>query len=261
MKKIFFKTTIFLAGLFIIIFTIIIIPAKSDAINVFLSSITNSSSYGRNSTNSGSPEILPAIASAQTPSSHTKLVLGDSVCFRLFRNMQDVNDDYLFLGTNQAIGMSGQYLLAKEFIDSHENVTDIYLIMLPLSFNYDFNTTYGYPYAIMPFAETNLLNNLDLQTLESAQNAYGEFFLRKEIVEIIDYSDINRKLYLNSLAKFFIAPEQNQNTISQMTQNNLSQLIDLCQGNGIKLHILPGPLPDTEQKHSFIEEQKQELMN
>lgn len=261
MRRLVVKTSVFLCGLAIMLLACVVLPSKSTFVNSFLGKITNSSSYSREATNGGPTEIIPSIELAQEKSQHTKLVLGDSVCFRLFRGLQDVNDEYLLLGTNQAVGMTGQYLLAEQFIINHDNVTDIYLIMIDGSFDFDYGVDYGYQYAIMPFVETDLFYRLDPISIKAAEDMFGEVFLRKDIVELIDYSDTNRKLYLNYLSENAVSPVSSKEYTSDIVAENLKRLQSLCVEKDIKLHVLPGPMPETEERKELLVKQEEEFVN
>lgn len=138
MRKFLLKAVIFMGGLFAIILFFVVAPSKNELFNTFIGKISNSSEYSRYVSDGGTASIIKMIDRAQESGSHTKLVLGDSVCYRLFRGLDETNDEYLMIGTNQAVGVTGQYLLADQFIENHENVTDIYLVMVCNSWRTDF---------------------------------------------------------------------------------------------------------------------------
>ena len=192
----------FFCGLFVICFVFVFSSSKSNILNDFLGEITNSREYDRQEVNGGPFEIIPFIERAQQDSTHTKLILGDSVTRKVFNSLQNSNEDYLILGTNQAITMTGQYLLAEEFIKSHDEVSDIYIVFIPGSFATGFTYTYGYQYAVMPFVETDIFSNLDADTVLLAEETYGSLLLKKRVVEMVDYSQMNRKIVLNLLYEF-----------------------------------------------------------
>lgn len=258
MKRLVLKACIFLSGLFVVIFASIYISSKSNLLSEFFGKITNSSSYSRERVNGGPVEIIPSIQLAQEQNEYTKVVLGDSVCNRVFNELRDVNDEYLLLGTNQGIGMTGQYLLAEQFLENHDNVTDIYVIMVWHSLDYDFGLKYGYQYAVMPFVETNLFDRLDVDTVLAAEETYGKLFLNKKIVNMIDYSEMNRKIYLNLLYEYSHEPVSESEYLSDIVMRNLLRLDQLCKEHDVALHVLPGPMPDTEENRTAVEEQQKE---
>ncbi len=258
MRRLLLKTIIFTCILFSFIAICILISSKSDLLNHFFGKITNSTSYDREEVNGGPAEIIPSIEMVQKKDQYTKLVIGDSVCCRVFNGVRGYNKDYLMLGTNQAISMTGQFLLAKEFINNHPTATDIYIIVIPSSFQSDFDLKLGYQYAVTPFVETNLFNNLDLDIIQRAESVYGKYFIQSEIVRCIDYSEMNRKIYLNLLYKYGKNPKNEGLFISDSTIIALKRLDGMCKENNVKLHILPGPIPENQDNH-FIISQKAEF--
>lgn len=259
MKKNVFRLVIFFCGLFVICSASILISSKSDILNTFFGRITNSGEYDREEVNGGPFEIIPFIERVQQDSTHTKLILGDSVTRKVFNGLQNSNEDYLVLGTNQAITMTGQYLLAEEFIKNHENVSDIYIIFIPGSFATGFTYTYGYQYAVMPFVETDIFSNLDADTIQLAEETYGSFLLQKNVVEMVDYSQMNRKIVLNLLYEFGEMPEGEYEYIADPAVRCIKRLQETCEKKNINLHFLPGPIPDREDIRQMVEIQKEEF--
>ena len=260
MKKLIVKASIFFSGLIIVLLSCVVISSKSELFSEFFGKLTNSSSYSREKVNGGPVEIIPSIQLAQEQNQYTKIVLGDSVCNRVFNGLRGVNDEYLLLGTNQGIGMTGQYLLTEQFLQNHKNVTDVYIIMVWHSLDYDFGLKYGYQYAVMPFVEMDLFDNLDSETIEAAEKTYGEMFINKKIVNMIDYSEMNRKLYLNLLYEYSHEPVSESQYLSDIVMRNLQRLNKLCEEQGVNLHVLPGPLPDTEENRIAVIEQQKEAV-
>lgn len=259
MKRFVLKVCIFSCGLLFAILFLVIAPSKNEAFNVFLGKLTNSSDYSRYVKNGGSVSVTKAIEAVQQESSHTKLVLGDSVCYRLFNGVEELNEEYLLLGKNQALGMTGQYLLAEQFVETHENVTDIYIIMINGTLDYNFGINWGYQYGVMPFVENGLFDKLDDESIKVAEQTYGKIFLEEEMVNIVDFSETNRKIYLNLLLKYGQEPDSSGEYTSDLVITNLKRLKQLCDGKNINLHVLPGPMPDTEERRIVLAEQQKEF--
>lgn len=247
MKRFYLK-----AVLFLVLFTAAVIGLEALSIHeeyrMFIARLTDSEEYITE--NTGSDEIKPYIAKVQEENAFTKLVIGDSVCHQMYKGLQEYNEDCCIVGSNAAITLAGQYILAKEFLDSHENATDIYLILIPTALQQGFDTKYGYQYVVMPFVETGTVQNLDPETIGQLENIYGRFFMNKKIVELIDRSAVNRKLYLNELARR-VKVEQ-QPGLSDVSARYLEKLIRLCEAENVNLHLYPGPLADTDNKRSFV---------
>jgi len=211
-------------------------------------------SYDLITVNVGPDEIKPYIDKVQTDDNTTKLIIGDSVCHQMFNGLQEYNSDISIVGSNAAITMTGQYILAEEYIKYHADVTDIYLIVLPDSLARTFDTSYGYQYAVMPFVETETLALLDSRTIRQMESVYGKFFMKPSIVNAIDKSGINRKLYLNLLRDYRNGYQSKERL--EIAEQYIGKIYELCEKNHIDLHLYPGPVSDT--KTESIESMKEE---
>ncbi len=203
--------------------------------------------------NIGSYQISPAIRSVSEESDHTKLVIGDSVCNQIFEPFRDMNDDYLIVGTNAGVSMMGQYILAELFMGSHPNATDIYIVAIPGSFSIGVRSRHTFSYLVEPFGKEGLLDRLNDDTIEELGKVYGKAALNRRVVRFLDDSCINNKLFLyHAQAKLKKEPED-PGAISKEAFTYLLKLKDECEKNGVKLHILPGPVKDTDGSHGRYE--------
>lgn len=259
MKKFWIKAVLFVFGLSILLLLLDLLSARNDDFSAFFGKITNSSDYSRYTGNTGTTEILPCIAKAQWEDGCNKLIIGDSVCYLLYNDLQNVNQDYSIIGTNRAVTMTGQYILAEQFLENHPQATDIYLILILPSFDSYFDQIYGYQYAVMPFVKTDTFALLEDSTIKQAEDTYGEWFISKRAVELIDASCVNRKLYMNAMSKFGKNPQTGGDKVSDQTVLYLNKLANLCEEKKVTLHILPGPLIDTEERHAQEARQRQEF--
>lgn len=196
----------------------------------------------------GSDEIKPYIEKVRLRDRTTILILGDSVCNQMFGSLQDLNNDICIAGTNSAITMAGQYILAKEYIENHENASAIYLFLLPGSLEVTFTTTLGYQYTVMPFVETNTLSILDIETITKMQSVYGKTFMKRNVVEIIDQSAVNRKLYLNLLNQY--QEDYHQISRYEIADQYLKKIYEICDQKGIELYLIPGPVAETQKEYT-----------
>lgn len=255
------KRFIIKAAFFIFIFCSLVIgldllSARNTDFSEFLGKLTNSSEYSRYYGNTGTTEIIPVIEKVQQNDSYTKLIIGDSVCFQLFNDLQPVNEEYCIAGTNRAITLTGQYILTEEFLANHPNATDVYLILIPDTFDAYFDNTFGYSYAVMPFVQTDTFSLLDQNTIETAEETYGKLFIRKDIIDFIDYSCINRKLYFNYVKEYVEAPENGIEIASKQAVQYLTKISSLCQEHNVTLHLLPGPIADSKERHEQLNRQE-----
>ena len=249
MRKFYLKVIVFIGLYLTVVFAFLVLSAQ-EKWSMLIADATLSGEYAYE--DFGAAEIVPYIRRVQEQGEHTKLVIGDSVCNQIFERYYDINDVYCISGTNQAISLAGQYILAEEFIKSHKEIKDIYLFLVMGSLATDYGVQLGYQYAVMPFVETETIDNLDKDTLAKIADIYGGIFCRKEVVEMIDASPLNMKLYLNLLVeKQRIFPAESGALISDETYKYLEKIYLLCEENEITLHLVPGPHADTERQHKL----------
>ena len=222
----------------------------SEDYRYFMARVTDSEEFI--TVNTGSDEIKPYIAKVQEQNGYTKLIVGDSVCHQMFNGLQEYNEEYCIVGSNAAITMAGQYILIEQFLENHEQVTDIYLIILPSALQSTFDTQYGYQYTVMPFVETDTLKLLDDNTIRQMESVYGKLFMDEKIVRLIDRSGFNRKVYLNELADR--VKVKSEGPVSNASVQYLEKIKMLCEAKGVSLHLLPGPFMDTEQRHTLVDD-------
>lgn len=257
MKTFALKLVIFIC-LFATTLTGFFILSSREKWRIPIAKLTKSEEYAEG--NVGAREIIPYIQKVQEENTYTKLIIGDSVCNQIFNQFQEYNDEYCICGTNRAITLAGQYILAKEFIDNHEKVTDIYLIIIMDSLVTDFDRQFGYQYVVMPFTETDTINQLEDTDLKTLKKRYGVLLCWKPIINIIETSPLNRKLVLNYLSyKDQIFPVKSQTVISDVSYRYLKKIYDLCKEKKIQLHLIPGPHADTEDRHNQEKQIREEL--
>lgn len=210
--------------------------------------LTKSSEYAEG--NVGAREIIPYIEKVQKKDGSTKLILGDSVCNQILNRFQEGNEAFCISGTNRAVTLAGQYILAEEFVKNHKSVTDIYLVIILDSLTTEFDRQFGYQYVVMPFTETDTIKNLAPSTRSQLRRIYGPLFCWKPVVEVIETSPLNRKLFLNFLTyKDQIFPLDSDTAVSEVSYQYLEKIYRLCEENDINLHLIPGPHADTEEQH------------
>ncbi|WP_196802981.1 hypothetical protein [Butyrivibrio sp. MC2013] len=206
-----------------------------------LADLTDSSEYF----GGGPDEIMPAIVRAQSEDGTTKLIIGDSVCRQLFNDLQEQNEDIAIIGSNAAITMSGQYILAKEYLDHHPSATDVFLIVLPASLKQTYSMNLGYTYAVMPFALTDTLYHLDDNTLDIMADTYGRPFLNGLVVKGLHLSAVNRKIYLNYLADH--SHSYKLSSPFELADQYVGKIAELCNERGVKFHLYPCPVCESNK--------------
>lgn len=204
---------------------------------------TNSTSFL--SENTVTDEITNYIHSAQSQDGTTKLIIGDSVCRQMFIDLQEFNDDFTIIGSNGAITMAGQYILAKEYLDSHPDATDVFLIVLPESFERTYDTTWGYQYAVMPFVKTDTLKNLDQNTIDIITSTYGSLSVNPRFVNSMYLSGVNKKIFLNLLRKR--SAGYRLNNYFELADQYVCKIDELCKEKNISFHLYPCPVSETKK--------------
>ena len=210
--------------------------------------------------NNGPDEIKGWLEKVSEKNNCSKLILGDSVCCQMFSGLQWCNDDICIAGTNGAVTMAGQYILLTKFLENHEKVTDVWLVVLPNSLQVYVNKYVGYQYVVMPFVESDTFKLLDNNTQCAIANSFGRYALNPKFVSFLDKSVLARKIYLNYIMNNYREPDEEW-PISSIATNYLGKMKKLCDEKGAKLHLLPAPLPDNQQSVEFVDLFKAEFIN
>lgn len=235
MRKLFLKGFIFIS----ITFSAVAVIIRLSTIEPFRSLIAG---WTASEDFMGSSGMLPHFERARESDGSTRLIIGDSIANQLFSALQENNPETDILTANAALMITGQYLLADEYLKSHPDATDIYLVMHPLTLTRTFDTEWSYRYAVMTYVETDTISSLDQNTLETMEDVYGAIFMRKEIVSLIEDSPVCRKLclsYINANKEDYV-----QQSPFEITDQYVRKLYDLCTEHHVTLHIYPSPVSE-----------------
>lgn len=216
--------------------TAFLLSAK-EPFRTILMYATNSEEYD----NEPSEEIISYIREVQENSDYTKLIVGDSVCHQLFISFQKYNEVYCTVGSNQAVTMIGHYLLIREFLESHPQTTDVYLVLSSVTGTGLDSGELAYQYLVIPFSETGLLQNVSEQTKEDLKYKYGEFFTKPEVIQFINHSPVAKKLYLNSYTNV-----EYDSII--MSFEYFGLIMKLCKERDINLYLLHSPMQESSRE-------------
>lgn len=227
-------------GLTVLIFYLSATPTFSSLIAI----LTNSESYA--SKLNASEEVITYIEKAGEQDESTKLIVGDSVCNSLFGELQELNPEYKILCCNKGITMAGQYILTKEYLDTHEGVTDVYLIVISNSLITGFDTDFGYQYAVVPFVRTGKLSYLDEETIEEMKDLYFTPFLDERVIDLVEASPLIKKMYLNVEKEW--KPTVLTLSFPDVTVRYIKKMYELCQERGVKMHFISPPLAESDER-------------
>ncbi len=188
-------------------------------------------------------EMLPYFEQARTPDRTTQLIIGDSICRQIFSGLQEYNPQMSIQATNAALMITGQYLLAREYLSCHPDATDVFLIMHPMPLTRTLDTEWSYRYAVMTYAETDTLQYLDRNTLDAMEDIYGGLLMQKGIVSLTEDSPVLRKLVLS-----YISLEREpyvQSSPFEIADQYVKKLYDFCVEKDVKLHLYPSPCSES----------------
>lgn len=256
MRKLYAKGILILAIVCLLCVGVLFLSAK-EPFKTPITKLTASENY-KDQLNA-SNEVETYIKKASQNKNSTKLIIGDSVCNSLFGELEELNPDYSILCCNKGITMAGQYILAKEYLDTHENVTDLYLIMISNSLITGFDTDFGYQYAVMPFVKTDKISYLDDETIRQMKDLYLAPFITKDMVYFVEESPLMKKLYLNILKQF--KPTKLTLEYPDVTTRYIQKIYDMCQGKNVTMHFISPPLADSEQRREIEQTLQKEYKN
>lgn len=247
MKKLIIKISILCLA---VLGFLIIIEALScnDDTKEAMARLTNSEDYLEQG--SGAASILPIIGSAGMEDGKRVLVLGDSIAGQMFSGLAEEYPNVRIACANAAINISGQYMLASVFLDSHPEATDIWLYAHPLTLTRGYDLELGYGYAVMPFAIDGSLGYLDDRTLDEMRSVYGRLAMNPDVASFIDASPLNRKIFL-SYIRMHNEPYVQENDY-EIASRCIIRLKELCESRGVTFHFYSSP--STEYYRDKIEE-------
>lgn len=234
MKR-FTKKLIAFLGIFAVLLLTFDLLSATERFRGVFAALTDSSDYEEGAER----EVAAYLAKSRTPGSYTKLLVGDSVCAQMTEAFYDCNQQYCLVGNNRALTMAGEYLLVKEFLETHENVSEVWLMAGPDLLQTSIDATYSYSYVVLPFLQADLLGELDEETAEEMEETFGSFFLKKPVAELIAGSAVNRKLYLNYVkereeaAKKGKSGDDRTDGMSDLAERYLRKIYELCDTQGV----------------------------
>lgn len=186
--------------------------------------------------------MLPYFEQSKAQNHTTQLVIGDSICRQMFAGLSEYNPQMSIQATNAALMMPGQFLMAEEYLKAHPDATDVFLVMHPMALTRTFDTEWSYRYAVMTYVETDTIGYLDENTLDDLAGVFGRFFMKKEVVKIIEDSPMVRKLYLSYIN--INRDDYIQSFPFEIGDQYIKKLYDLCKENDVTLHVYASPVSE-----------------
>ena len=225
---------------------------KASTVDV-ATKITNSEDF--NEATGGIASICPSIERARDKDDANVLVIGDSIAGQMFNGLDDPACGIKVCCTNAAINITGQYMIAMEFLDSHPEATDIWLYMHPLTLIRDYDLEMCYFYGVMPFVNSGSIHYLDDVTIKEMSSVYGSYALNREFVLLIDKSPLNRKLFFGYLR--INGKEFDRLNVYETSSMYIEKLAMECQLRGVNFHFYSSP--STEYFRNRIEETRSDF--
>lgn len=199
--------------------------------------LTGSSEYLGEET--GTDSIISIIRAVNIDDGTNVLVIGDSISGQLFSGLAGECPDTRIACGNAAINISGQYLLAVNYLENHPDTTDVWLFAHPLTLDRGYDMELGYGYAVMPFAIEGILDELDDVTLDQMAGAYGRVALNPAFAGAINRSPLNRKLFFSYIRMH--NEEYIQENAYEIASLYILKLADICREKGINFHFYSSP--------------------
>lgn len=182
--------------------------------------------------------IYNAIEKSKKKKSGIKaLIIGDSVGFQLF-NSTKYNDSIYSLTTNQAISLTGQYILLNNFIAANPDLKNVLMIYTPFAFKRDLNQKYTFQYFLKPFYREEYRQYFSASVENQVKQIPFYFACQFGPVLTSDWSPDYSGPDFNSQPNF----------ISDLSVEYLTKIVALCNEHHIKLIILPTPTRESRRE-------------
>ncbi len=253
MKKLFLKLTILLLAVcaFLgIIEYFSLNPGTKETVAL----LTNSDDFLE--LTKGNTDIRGIILSTRADDGTTVLVIGDSISRQMFSQFAEDMPKVHIACANAAINITGQYMLAMEYLDTHPATTDVWLYAHPLTITATFNLNTGYVYGVIPFAQEGSLRYLDDEMMDKMASVYGRWTMSERVASLINDSPVNSKFFFSYLNLH--RSEYEQANAYEISSEMILKLREVCEERGIRFHFYSSP--STEFYREKIEETREDYM-
>ncbi|MBQ7502691.1 hypothetical protein IJT93_08270 [bacterium] len=236
--KLFIKKSLLFIFMFLGVCIIIDFLSMQKSWQAFIDRITNSEGFFTNNT-----VIGECIKKVQKDDHTTKLILGDSVLLQLLEPLEnELPKDTTMAASNSGVLVTGYYMMAKEYLNYHSDVTDIYLLVTPPFLFYYFK--YNYQYSVIPFAKADLLKYLDDDAIKMMGSVYGDFFMKPKVASLVGDSGLSLRVFL------YYHNWTNSRINFKLADIYLRKLYELCEENNIRFHLCSDPMSVTAKEEN-----------
>lgn len=193
-------------------------------------------------------EVYDAIDISGTETGCTTLILGDSVGRQFFNpEYQEESETCCYLATNQAITAAGNYILFRRFLENNPDINRVYYVLRPDSLKSGVNFVYTYSYFVTPLFNESYNIYLHPETVEGIEEVFGKVCAEREFPKwmMAKYPKI-LEMYNNACSSLWQIRHQKdaQKQMPDMSITYLADMKQICDENGIELHLICVPLPE-----------------
>jgi hypothetical protein len=175
-------------------------------------------------------EIYYSLKKSKAKNKSKKVLFGDSVAKQLFDNETN-NDTINSLACNQSIGMVGQYILLKNYLDAGNRFDTAFFLFQPFSFQNNLDQVYTYHYFLKPFYIKEYLPYFSSTVKEQvAKIPYNKFCCYPSI------------LTSNWAPDFKPKDEKDYTFLSPVSVEYLKKIKELAAKYSFELIVLPTPV-------------------
>ena len=194
-------------------------------------------------------EVYYVLDKAECNSGLPDMMLGDSVCHQLWPPAEDT-PTISTLVTTGPITPAGNYLLLKNYLEHNPQTKEVFYVVRPQSLNTDVSLSWGYQEFVIPLINPESMKLLDDYLLQKLYDTFGKLFVDSGYVKsFLRNNNLCMRMYLD-----YVQSKPNErygHKLSRVAVTYLHKMKSLCYERGIKLHMLPSPLADTSENHSW----------
>ena len=194
-------------------------------------------------------EVFYVLRKADYNSGLPAVILGDSVCAQLWPYKEN-SSKFSHLGCNQAITPAGTYLLLRKYLEHNPQTQDVFYIIRPQSLGNDLGLNYTYQYFVIQFVNQESMKLLDDDTKQKLYDKFGKIFVDNKYLKSFL---LNNTLFMTQYLNYVKTKTETKyiHRLSRTAIIYLDKIRSICRERNINLHVLPLPLPDTNDNYGW----------
>ncbi len=197
-------------------------------------------------------DVYQVLEAAELPHPRvTTLYLGDSVARQLFKMHTEPSPSLLYLPSNQAITLAGQYCLLQKVIAHAPNLRQVYLFYTPRSWANNLDQIFTHDYFCGYFHSPALVWEIwNLQHDPQLTEAHLGRMLLPNIMAENSYLNRSQSNYGVPIVPVTSEPEKHP--LSKPSKYFIDKMKALCHDRRITLTILPCPCMGTPEQFAEL---------